>query len=42
MSSEEEHHLKFKELSLLQVWVAELCLTIVGMSQARSTLSARM
>jgi hypothetical protein len=33
---------QFEELSLLWSWGAELCLSIVGSSQVRSHLSARM
>jgi hypothetical protein len=33
---------QFEELSLLWAWGAELCLTIIGPSQAKSPLSTRM
>jgi hypothetical protein len=39
---EMEHQEQFEELSLLWAWGAELCLAIVGPSQVRSNLTARM
>jgi hypothetical protein len=40
--SKMEHREQFKELSLLRAWGAELCLAIVGPSQVRSHMLARM
>jgi hypothetical protein len=40
--SEMERQEQVEELSLLQAWGAELCLTIIGPSQVRSHLSTRM
>jgi hypothetical protein len=39
---EMERREQFEELSLLRAWGAELCLAIVGLSQVRSHLLARM
>jgi hypothetical protein len=40
--SKMECPVQFEELSLLQVWGAKLCFTIIGPSQVRSPLSPRM
>jgi hypothetical protein len=37
-----ECRVQLEELSLLQVWGAKLCFTIIGPSQVRSPLSPRM